>query len=325
MYGSYEIERGNYLFTLQNIVNKRLEIIKGGTINFNGEVYKAALNINASYEVRSSISDLIAEDIRGSNEQLAAAAQSRVTVKLLMNLTGILERPTIGFDFDIIDPDPLIKSYVEQSLALLKINENDMNQQVFSLLVMNRFFPPSNSTNTVSNYIGGTAANTVSEFLSSQLSNYLGNLFDYTGNNALKNLDFNIGFRQYDQTYLNSLNNPSTTSSTIDTRRELQLALQQRLLNNRLTINAGGNFDFGNSTSIDSSGKGVIPTGDFQIQYALTADGRWRAKAFNRTNYDYYNSRNSNRTGIGISYSQDFDKPSELFRKKSKKTKKAKK
>ncbi len=323
MYGNYEIERGNYLFTLQNIVNKRLEITKGGTINFNGEVYKAGLGVDAVYEVRTSIRDLFDEgtDLKDVNPQTKAAAQGRVTVKLLMHLTGVLERPTIGFDFQVMDPDPVLKSYVEQKFATLKINENEMNKQVFSLLVMNRFFPTT-SSNTVSNYIGGAATNTVSEFLSSQLSNYLGNLLDYTGNDALQNLDFNIGYRQYDQTTLTNSNN--TTSPTgLDTRRELQLALQQRLLNNRLTINAGGNFDFGNSTSIDSSkgARGVIPTGDFQIQYALTADGRWRAKAFNRTNYDYFNSRNSNRTGIGISYSQEFDKPSELFRKPAKKKK----
>jgi hypothetical protein len=69
----------------------------------------------------------------------------------------------------------------------------------------------------------------------------------------------------------------------------------------------------------------VIPTGDFQIQYSLTPDGRWRAKAFNRTNYDYFNSRNNNRTGIGLSYSQEFDKPSDLFKKNPKKEKPKKK
>jgi hypothetical protein len=103
------------------------------------------------------------------------------------------------------------------------------------------------------------------------------------------------------------------------------------LLNNRLTINAGGNIDFGTGTAIDPitglpvNNRSVIPTGDFQIQYALTPDGRWSAKAFNRTNYDYYNSRNTNRTGVGLSYRQEFDKPSDLLPKKKKKKKEEKK
>ncbi len=95
-------------------------------------------------------------------------------------------------------------------------------------------------------------------------------------------------------------------------------------MNNRLSINAGGNLDFGNSSTavdpngipINASSRAVIPTGDFQIEYSLTPDGAWRAKAFNRTNYDYFNERDDNRTGIGISYRQEFDKPSDLFKKK---------
>jgi hypothetical protein len=342
IYGTYEIDHGNYLFTLQNVINKRFEINKGGTINFTGDAYKAALNVDAVYEVRSSVSDLVDDLINNGNavqgsgsasqNQLSAVARSRIPIRLFLNLTGVLEKPNVAFNIQAVDPDPVIKSYVDQKLALLKTNENELNKQVFGLLVMNRFLPSTNSTtavNSTSNYVSGTAANTVSEFLSSQLSNYLSNLFGYTGNNALQNLDINIGYRQYDQ--LSTQANSATGATPYDTRRELQLALQQRLLNNRLTINAGGNLDFGNSTVVDNpysstgqqtGARTVIPTGDFQIQYALTPDGRWSAKAFNRTNYDYLNSRNTNRTGIGLSYRQEFDKTSELFQKFKKNRKK---
>ncbi len=343
--GNYEIDRGSYLFTLQNIINKKFDIQRGSSIYFPGEVYKAQLNVNAVYQLRSSVSDLIDEDIKSqsttsngtpnANSPASVAARSRIPIQLWLNLTGVLERPNIAFDIKAIDPDPTIKSYVDQRLTQLKANESDMNKQVFGLLLMNRFLPANASaTDLVSkgNYAGGTAANTVSEFLSSQLSNYLSNLFGYTGNSALQNLDINLGYRQYDQstTYTDPNNTGSQTSQqTLDTRRELQLALQQRLLNNRLTINAGGNIDFGNSTNYDAgtatSKSTVIPTGDFQIQYALTPDGSWSAKAFNRTNYDYFNSRNTNRTGVGLSYRREFDKPSELLPKRKPKAPKKKK
>lgn len=338
IYGVYEIDHGNYLFTLQSVINKRFEISKGGTINFTGETYKAALNVNAVYQLRSSVSDLLSNLITSGTEssgnglqsQLASAAQSRIPIQLLLKLTGVLEKPNVSFDIKAIDPDPSIKSYVEQQLALLKTNESELNKQVFGLLVMNRFLPQSTTTSGAivnSGYLGGTATNTVSEFLSSQLSNYISNLLDYA---QVKNLDFNIRYRQYDQATTQM--DPNSNQPLFDTRRELQLALEQRLLNNRLIINAGGNLDFGNNTitengnNTQSGAKAVIPTGDFQIEYLLTPDGTWRAKAFNRTNYDYFNSRNNNKTGIGISYRKDFDKASDLFhinRKKSKKSKKA--
>ena len=334
--GDYTIERGSYLFTLQGVITKHFDIDEGGTISFTGDINKARLNMSAVYKVRSSVSDLIDDLINSSNSsqttssnQLSAAALRQSEFDLLLNITGVLERPTISFDIRTPDVDPTIKSYVDQKLALLKINETELNKQVFGLLVMNRFIPTNSSTSnaiTNSNYISGTAANTVSEFISSQFSNYLSNLLEFAN---IKNLDVNIGFRQYDQSNLTT--SPTATSAaSLDTRRELQLALSQRLLNNRLSIAAGGNLDFGNSsTSVDASGnpitsssRGVIPTGDFQIEYALTADGTWRAKAFNRTNYDYFWERNDNRTGIGISYRQEFDKPSELFKKKNKQPKK---
>lgn len=330
MYGTYEIDRGNYLFTLQSVVNKRFEISKGGTVNFTGDVYKAALNVDAAYKLRSSLTDLLSNVVSpgattGQESQLAATAKSRVNIQLLLKLTGVLERPNVAFDIKALDPDPSIKSYVDQQLTVLKANEAELNKQVFGLLVMNHFLPQTatnGATIVSSTNLSGTAANTVSEFLSSQLSSYISNLLDYA---SVKNLDINIGYRQYDQLNTGSSQTGNATQSLV-TRQELQVALEQRLLNNRLIINAGGNLDFGNNTVTDNGSgtqtgaKAVIPTGDFQIEYLLTKEGTWRAKAFNRTNYDYFNSRNNNRTGIGLSYRKEFDKITDLLgiRKKKK-------
>jgi hypothetical protein len=328
--GDYVIDRGSYLFTLQGVITKHFDIDAGGTVSFNGDLSKAKLNLSAIYKVRASVSDLIGDLINSStssapsasSNQLALASQRQSEIDLILNLTDMLEKPTISFEIRPIDVDPTVKTYVDQKLALLKINETELNKQVFGLLVMNQFIPTSVSTQnaiTNSNYISGTAANTVSEFISSQFSNYLSNLLEFAN---VKNLDVNLGLKQYDQS---ALLNSSATAASTDTRTQLQLALSQRLLNNRLSINAGGNLDMGNTgTYVDPTTgqpittKSVVPTGDFQIEYSLTADGVWRAKAFNRTNWDYLNNRDDNRTGIGITYHQDFDKPSDLFRKKKK-------
>ncbi|MDB5281749.1 MAG: hypothetical protein JWO06_824, partial [Bacteroidota bacterium] len=105
MYGTYMIEQGTYLFTLQSIINKHFDIDPGGTIDFNGEIYKARLNMKAVYEVRTSLTDLLDTWITSagstqsaSSNQIAAAAQSRIPIQLLLNLTGILEKPNIAFD-----------------------------------------------------------------------------------------------------------------------------------------------------------------------------------------------------------------------------------
>lgn len=318
MYGTYEVERGTYQFTMQSIVTKKFILNQGGTMSFNGDLYKARLNMSAVYEIRTSVYDLISEMLAsyassGSNTQ-ANAAQQRIPVDLLMNLAGNLERPAISFDIKVVDPEPSIKSYVDQKLALLHNTESELNKEVFGLLVMNRFIPSSTSASGAiasATYDQQTATNTVSQFVSGQLSSYISNLLEFAN---VRNLDVNIGYQQYDQTQIVSGQSLTTTPLT---GSEVQLALSQRLLNNRLSINAGGNIDYG-STQVSSANKSVIPTGDVQIEYALTPNGAWRAKVFNRDNYDYYELRNTNKTGIGVAYHQDFDKAKDLVKKKKK-------
>lgn len=324
IYGLYEIDRGNYLFTLQNIINKRFQLNRGGTINFRGDIYKAQLNADASYDVRTSTYDLIYDPSQSESnlsEEATARAKNRITTKLLLKLTGVLEKPDVAFDISPQDPDPLIRTLVENKMQLVRSVESEMNKQVFGLLVMNRFLPASTTaTNSIANpnYISGGVANTVSEFLTSQLSMYVSNFFE---NINVKDFDVNLNFRQYDQ----QSNTGSTALDVYDTRRELQLALTKRFFNNRLSINVGGNLDFGDRYT-DQSGtvknnKTTNVNGDFQVEYALTKSGNFRAKAFNRGDYDNFNQRNRNKTGLGLSFRQDFDNFKDLFKRKNPKKK----
>jgi len=49
MYGNCTLQRGTYLFTLQNIINKKFEIERGGTISWSGNPYDADINMSAVY------------------------------------------------------------------------------------------------------------------------------------------------------------------------------------------------------------------------------------------------------------------------------------
>jgi hypothetical protein len=335
IYGRYEIVQGSYLFTLQNIINKKFDLDPGGTINFNGEVYNAQLNANAIYKVRTSTYDLIS-DLLGVSSSTTSATSSepetvlrsknRIIVNLLLQLKGILQNPEVSFDIQPIDPDPIIRTYVDNKMQLIRSSDAELNKQVFGLLVMNRFLPTNSSaaaTDPLTNghAIGGSVANTVSEFLTSQLSLYVGNFFD---NLNVKDLDFNLNFQQYDQLWYGA---NATTTDNLNTRRELQLALTKRFFNNRLSINVGGNLDFGDNKSqavggtTTTNNPNAYVTGDFQIEYILDKNGSWRAKTYNRNDYDNFYQRNRNKTGIGISYRQDFDKWLDLFKRRAKKPK----
>jgi hypothetical protein len=324
IYGLYEIDRGNYLFTLQNIINKRFTLNKGGTIAFNGDVYKALLNADAVYEVRTSTYDLIfdPQQTEGISAEVEARSKNRMLTRLLLKLKGSLERPDVSFDIQPMDPDPAIRTILENKMQIVKSTESELNKQVFGLLVMNRFLPTGTAVNPISNtsYISGSVTNTVSEFLSSQLSQYVSNFFETMN---VKEFDVKLNFRQYDQ-QTSSTQQQIEQQSQFDTRRELQLALTKRFFNNRLSINVGGNLDFGDRNTFDQSAgtyrnnPNTYVTGDFQIEYAITKSGNLRAKAYNRGDYDNFNQRNRNKTGIGITFQQDFDNIYDLLRIKRK-------
>jgi hypothetical protein len=327
MYGNYEIERGDYLFTLQNIVNKPFSINRGGNITFSGDIYQAQLNIDAIYNVRTAPYDLISDLFEKTSAGTALSdaetrSKTRIPVELMMKLRGVLKQPSVSFDLRLIDPDPSIRTYVDNRLQIVRSNETELNKQVFGLLMLNRFLPAGNTINNSiqgGNAIGGGVANTLGEFISSQLSLYLNN---FVGS-FVQGLDVNFRYRQYDQQSGTGTTSTGTgtTADAYDTRRELQVLLTQRFFKDRLSISAGGNVDFGNTTTAATNGTNTTQrnttanfAGDFQLEYSLTKDGRWRTKVFNRTFYDNFSARNQNRTGVGISYRQDFDKFGDLFK-----------
>jgi hypothetical protein len=52
MYGELEVVEGDYLFTLENIINKKFHIKPGGTIIWSGDEYEALLDLSATCTCR---------------------------------------------------------------------------------------------------------------------------------------------------------------------------------------------------------------------------------------------------------------------------------
>jgi hypothetical protein len=303
--GNYMVTEGEYLFSMQNVISKRFKIDRGSQIVWAGNPYDARLAITASYSLRASTYDLIEDIVRSSNERMQQA-RIRLLVQLLLNIGGSISDPEITFDIKIPDADPAIRTAVNSKLDFIRLDKNLFDQQVVGLLVLNKFLPVQNAgqnADNTSNFVSG-ASNTVSEFVSNQLSNYLSDWLS----NFVTDLQLDVNYR----TYQSGLEGEGTTD--FESRRELQLALSKSFLNNRVFVDVGGNFDFsgasGEGTPTNQRGNNVA--GDFEIQYALTPDGRYKLKAFSRGEYDVFTERNRNRTGIGIQYKKEFDNWKEL-------------
>lgn len=278
MFGDYYINKGEYLFTLQNIINKKFLIQQGGTINWSGDPYKAFIDITAEYRVRTSLYDLMYPDT-------SDVYKRRIQVDCILRMTDNLLNPNIGFDIDLPNSDEAIRTEVRNKIGVG--NDQEMNRQVFGLLVLNRFFPTENQNQELQQ-AGGFFSSSTSEMISNQLSNWLSKISN----------DFDVG--------LNYRPGDDITSD------ELQVALSTQLFNNRIIVD--GNVGVANTQSSSSN---IV--GDVNIEYKITPDGRLRVRAFNKSNDINTLTNNAPFTqGVGLSYQKEFDRIVDLFRRRKK-------
>lgn len=277
MRGQVEVVDGDYLFTLRNVVNKRFQIESGGRIVWYGDPFDAQLDLSAVYRVRAPLYDIMYD----KNE----AYRRRVPVDVTMHLRDRLLNPAIAFEVRLPTVDESVRTQVNSVLS----TEQELNQQVFALIVLNRFVQPSVQGGGAGLSGGMAAGTTGSELLSNQVSNWLSKLSG--------DLDLGVNYRPG-----NNL-----------TQDELELAVSTQLLNERLLVNTNVGVQYGASTT--QTGNSLI--GDFQLEYLLPPEGRLRLKAFS-----VGNDRNLNRTdqalttqGVGVAFREEFHTLDEFWQK----------
>ena len=301
MFGNYRIEEGQYLFTMLNVVNKPFVVDRGGTIHWTGDPFAAEIDLKARYQgLTAPLSNFIPEYLIQANDATRQAARTPTDVELIMKLSGNLLKPDIVFDLDFPTLHGELKTYVESKLRLIRQDPNEMNRQVFGLIVMGQFIP---SNFSFQGQELNTIYNTVTEMLSQQLSNYLTNLVaEWLHEDGLiSGIDFDIKYSTYqDQNFLRG--------------NEVQVQLKNYLLNDRLTVNIGGNLDVsGNNTPTPTTNSGVYFAGNYVVEYLLSPEGTLKIRAYHRTEPDIAGSK-INKTGLGISYRKEFDSFDEFLK-----------
>lgn len=216
IYGKYILEKGNYNFTLQDIILKDFTIKPGSSIAFTGNPYNGILDITAAYKVNTSLTEL---DQSFANDR--ELNRTSVPVEALLKVTGQLTSPQIGFDIDL----PTVTEETAQKVRSIISTDDMMSRQVLFLVALNKFYPPEYMSTTNS---GGEWASIASSTLSSQIQNAIGQITD----------KFTLA--------------PSIRSDKGDfSDIEVDVALSSQLFNNRLLINGNlGYRDPSNSSTM---------------------------------------------------------------------------
>ena len=278
MYGKYVIERGNYLFTMQNIINKHFYIKPGSYLQWDGDMEHSTINLKAIYKTEAKLYDLI-QQVNQSEEYKKRASK----VKCIIIISGNLFNPQVKFDIQVPEESSSIRDLVHQLLTIDGDNGQEMNTNFISLLVMGRFQPPSG-------YDSGSNPNAISKNATELAANQIGNVLNKLSDEVEIGVNWNPGDEL--------------------TTQEVAIALSYSMLDDRLAID--GKFGTGGGSTTAESAHRIV--GDLNVEYKFTKDGRIRGKVFNRTNYyDPLSKRAPYTQGVGIAYRKEFDNMYELF------------
>ena len=286
MTGNYEIQKGDYTFTFQNIINKRFQIQPNSRITWTGDPYGALLDVTAAYTQYTSLAPLMVSP----NANRTADQTRRYPVNLVIKLTGDLGSPTISYDLDVKEypSSSDFRQAVTAFKARIQSNEQELTRQVSSVLLFNQLLPEGTSLFDQGQVNTGVA-NSVSELLSNQISRLASNL------NEKLDVGVSIGGFTGNIQNENLLNN-------------LQLRFSYRLLNDRLRISRDGGFTYGQSQTNAAS-----LLGEWTLEYFITPDGRLRAKVYNRNQQSVLSQNSINSTistggGLSFLYTRSFNR-----------------
>jgi hypothetical protein len=276
MYGDYNIEEGDYLFTLQNVVNKKFALERGSQILWSGDPYNATMDIDAVYRLKTSL--------MGLQVDTSDIYKKRVPVECRISMTEDLMQPDIAFEIDLPTSDPEVRTRVENVLN----TQEKINKQFLSLLVLNTFQPVEGfliaDQTTAGQNTAGLGAVTASELLSNQLSNWLSQISN--------DWDIGVNYRPGDEL----------------SRDQVEVALSTQLFNDRVTIN--GNVGYGKQYTQTSD-----LVGDFIVDFKLTQNGKLHLKVFNETNDRLIEQDSPYTQGVGLFYREEFNTFGDLWRR----------
>lgn len=309
--GSYELDEGAYEISF-NFIKRRFDIQKGSRIVWTGEPTNANIDVSAVYIANASPLDLVQNQLNDPSATLKNTYLQKLPFQVWLNLKGELLKPIITFDVQLPEDqnypvDKSIISTVENKLAQLREEPGEVNKQVFALLLLNRFV----NENPFSNSAGGiTAADyareSVSKLLTDQLNNLAGGLISGV------DINFNLATAS------------DYTTGEKRNRTDFNVGLSKRLLNDRLRVTVGSNFELEGPRPTNQSNNSNNLAGNIAIDYNISRDGRYLLRVYRKNEYEGIIEGYVVDTGIGFIINVDYNKFSEIFmRSKTKKAAKA--
>lgn len=293
--GRYEMSGGHYEMNLYGLVNRRFEIVEGSSITWAGDPFDANLDLRARYRVETSASSLMAAQTSGAATSVRNRFRQELPFLVYLNIDGELMQPVLSFGLDMPEEEQgAIGGQVYGRVQQVNQQEQELNKQVFSLLVLNRFYPEAGSDGSG----GGTMA-----MARDNLNNALSDQLNLLSNNLLGDTGFQLDFG------LDSYTDYQGDSP--QERTQLDITAEKSFMNERLVVRVGSEVDVQGSNQAPGETTPLI--GNVSIEYLLTEDGKWRLKGFRRNRYENVIEGQIIASGLALIFAREFNKFRELW------------
>lgn len=301
MVGNYTLAEGSYQISY-NFIQRKFDIVPGSTITWTGEPTTAQLNVNAVYIANTSPIDLVEQQISSTDGAIKNTYLQKLPFQVHLNLTGELLKPVVAFDIIL----PTDKSYgvsndiitvVESRLDQIRQDQGELNKQVFAVLLLGRFvgenpFKSQGASFNAASY----ARQSVSNLLTEQLNQLAAGL--------IQGVDINFDVTSTDD----------YTTGSLQNRTDLNVGVSKRLLNDRLKISVGNNFQLQGPQNSRSQNSNMV--GNLAIDYQISRDGRYMLRFYRRNQYEGIVDGYIIETGLSFILSADYYRIMQLLRKR---------
>jgi len=304
--GRYNIDKGNYNFNFQDIFKKpfTLDQGSGSFISWTGDPYDAEININATYlaeQVR--MSTLFSEASSSGVSSVSSDILKELSdVQVMCKLTGTLGQPNPTFSIILPANSPVRNNpTVDSKLKAINRDPLEVSKQATYLIVFKSFAPQSAivATDLNQELINTTISGVINAILASSVQNFF---YKFFGNSVDVNFNYSRIATDAAGTGI------STGSQNSDFRENVSLQFIKSLMNDKLIITFGSDFNFTTGTSGVTSAQTFLFLPDVNVEYKITPDGKFRTSFFYRSTYDQLSTTGmKNRAGGNISFRTEFD------------------
>ena len=297
--GRYELTEGSYEMSF-NLIKRKFDIKKGSYLLWTGEPTTADINITAVYKLETAPIELLNNQLGNLSEEQKNTYKQKIPFETELKMKGDLLKPDISFDVILPEGNNSVSAEIinttQAKLAQLRQEPDELNKQVFALLLLNRFI----GENPFASESGGTSAASVaresaSKILSQQLNNLAGDLIKGV------DVDFNLDSSE------------DYTSGQKENRTDLNVGLSKKLLNDRLKVTIGSSFGLEGPKRENQETNNIA--GDISADYQLSKDGRYKLRAYRKNRFQVALQGQVIESGVGFIITIDYNKFREIFQK----------